>query len=171
MYDMIVRWRQISEPNDPVWWVDLLTKEQFEEGFGSHTPMIAGQSDVVRYGPMWPRALKLLKGLLPSQHSVSSKMQSEISRANNVREVYEIFRKDFWVVTPCHSVRKPGKIMEGTRLTLQYHSPEGVEFSIRTPGTPPRWLEYEQELDFLWAQLTEAASKPEINLDEYDPLI
>ena len=42
MYDTITKWRQISEPNDPVWWVDLLSPEQFREGFGSHTPMITG---------------------------------------------------------------------------------------------------------------------------------
>jgi hypothetical protein len=53
MFDITVRWRQISEPNDPVWWVDLLTPEQFAEGFGSHTPIITGQCDVVRYGPMF----------------------------------------------------------------------------------------------------------------------
>jgi hypothetical protein len=54
MYDISVRWRQISEPNDPVWWVDQLTPEQFSEGFGSHTPIITGQCNVVRYGPMFP---------------------------------------------------------------------------------------------------------------------
>jgi len=53
MFDITIRWRQFSEPNDPVWWVDLLTPEQFAEGFGSHTPIITGQCDVVRYGPMF----------------------------------------------------------------------------------------------------------------------
>jgi hypothetical protein len=33
----------LEKPNDPVWWVDLLSPEQFEEGFGSHTPMITGE--------------------------------------------------------------------------------------------------------------------------------
>ena len=36
------QWRQISEPNDPVWWVDLLTPEQFSAGFGSQTSMFSG---------------------------------------------------------------------------------------------------------------------------------
>lgn len=31
-FDVLVLWRQLSEPNDPVWWVDLLTPEQFAEG-------------------------------------------------------------------------------------------------------------------------------------------
>ena len=30
MYQLAVRWRQLSEPNDPVWWVDKLSPEQFQ---------------------------------------------------------------------------------------------------------------------------------------------
>jgi hypothetical protein len=43
------RWRQLSEPNDQVVWVDLLTRREFEAGFGSHTPMYSGQTKCVRY--------------------------------------------------------------------------------------------------------------------------
>jgi hypothetical protein len=43
------RWRQLSEPNDQVVWVDLLTRREFEAGFGSHTPMFSGQTKCVRY--------------------------------------------------------------------------------------------------------------------------
>lgn len=31
LIDIGVKWRQYSEPNDPVWWVDLLSPEQFAE--------------------------------------------------------------------------------------------------------------------------------------------
>lgn len=41
-FDIAVRWRQLSEPNDPVYWVDLLSPEQYAEGFGSQTPLITG---------------------------------------------------------------------------------------------------------------------------------
>ena len=34
---------QISEPNDPVFWIDLLAPEAFAEGFGLQTPMVTGQ--------------------------------------------------------------------------------------------------------------------------------
>jgi hypothetical protein len=39
LMDIAVKWRQISEPNDPVFWIDLLTKEAYEEGFGLQTPV------------------------------------------------------------------------------------------------------------------------------------
>lgn len=71
MYDVLVKWRQYSEPNDPVWWVDLLSPEQFEEGFGSHTPMISGQTKVVRYYPMFQRSFNIMKKLMIEQCSLN----------------------------------------------------------------------------------------------------
>ena len=162
MYDILVKWRQYSEPNDPVWWVDLLTPEQFEEGFGSHTPMITGQTNVVRYYPMFSRAFKIMKDLMPAQHSIDS---SIINAINNCKEMYDLMKKDFWVVTPCMSTAFPGKTMEGTRLTLQYVHPEGYEYSIRTPGTPPRWKDYDLELSFVFAKLSEEAEKENPDLE------
>lgn len=38
-------------------WVDLLTRKEFEEGFGSHTAMFSGQSRVIRYFMNFERAL------------------------------------------------------------------------------------------------------------------
>jgi tetratricopeptide (TPR) repeat protein len=45
--DIVVKWRQLAEPNDQVIWVDLLTRREFEQGFGSHTPMFTGQTKVI----------------------------------------------------------------------------------------------------------------------------
>lgn len=39
-YDVLVRWRQASEPFDPVWWIDRFTAGAFGEGFGLQTPMV-----------------------------------------------------------------------------------------------------------------------------------
>lgn len=46
LFDVAVRWRQLSEPNDPVWWIDRLTESAFREGFGLQTPMVNGQLKV-----------------------------------------------------------------------------------------------------------------------------
>ena len=51
VYDVAVRWRQVSEPFDPVFYIDGLTRAAFEEGFGLQTPMVSGQNLVVRYYP------------------------------------------------------------------------------------------------------------------------
>lgn len=47
VFDVAVRWRQLSEPNDPVWWIDRLTPEAYREGFGLQTPMVNGQLKVL----------------------------------------------------------------------------------------------------------------------------
>ena len=39
--------------------------------------------------------------------------------------------------------------MEGTRVTV-VRTGAGHDFSIRTPGTPPRWREYEAEMEAAW---------------------
>ena len=44
-----------------MFWVDLLTKEEFEAGFGSHTPMYTGQTKCVRYYMNLPRGLDLFR--------------------------------------------------------------------------------------------------------------
>jgi hypothetical protein len=54
VYDAAVRWRQMSEPFDPVFYIDGLTRTAFEEGFGLQTPMVSGQNLVVRYYPQVP---------------------------------------------------------------------------------------------------------------------
>jgi hypothetical protein len=46
-----------------------------------------------------------------------------IAAARDCAELYAVMQRDFWVVTPCHSVRKPGHVMEGTRLTLVVPAP------------------------------------------------
>ena len=83
VYSSAVRWRQISEPCDPVVWVNKLRymfhfyaqhlqvsvqlelgwlrsfnaicSEEFNSGFGSDTPMVLGQAKVVRYFPNYER--------------------------------------------------------------------------------------------------------------------
>lgn len=48
--------------------------------------------------------------------------------------VVQILRQDFWICTPCHSLRT-GLVMEGTRLTVQVHQSifPAHKNSARTP--------------------------------------
>lgn len=170
VFDVMVRWRQISEPNDAVWWVDLLTKEQFSEGFGSHTPMITGQCNVVRYSPMVKMSFPIMKKEIIAQKNLSDNLKKQVNDAQDVEQLYKVMRKDFWVVTPVLSIRT-GQTMEGTRLTLQYSDPEGFEYSIRTPGTPPRWIDYDLELAHVFELLTIEVRKETRDVDRISELI
>lgn len=65
-------------------WVDLLTRSEFEAGFGSHTPMFSGQTKCVRYYMNFARALELLKDILlkASTHAYSQWPQVPPSTAS-----------------------------------------------------------------------------------------
>lgn len=62
-------------------WVDLLTKAEYEAGFGSHTPMYTGQTQCVRYYMNFDRALGVLKGvLLSTGHAFDAHNVAGVSR-------------------------------------------------------------------------------------------
>jgi hypothetical protein len=75
------------------------------------------------------------------------------------------------VETPCHSIARPNKIMAGTRITLLQKPPAGFDFTIRTPGTPPRWVEMDGEMAHVWKLLrAEAQRQPAPDLDRFTEL-
>lgn len=161
LYDMGVRWRQLAEPNDPVFWVDQLTPEQFAEGFGSHTPMVTKQTHVVRYSPFLQRATDIVRTLLleSSGTRLTESERAAVSAARDYKELTRAVGRDFWVVTRCESRARPGAVMEGTRLTMQLLDAElgTYEVSIRTPGTPHRWAQFDAEMQHHFAELCRAA--------------
>lgn len=166
VFDVVVRWRQLSEPFDPVWWIDGLTPQSFEEGFGLQTPMVSGQSKVVRYYPQFQTAFPLFKRLIAEQCPLTDSMRDEVLAAKTCDDVYLVMQRDFWVVTPCHSSIHPGKVYEGTRLTLVATPPGGHDFTIRTPCTPQRAAELDKELEHFWEQLCQHMRKPKDERDE-----
>jgi tetratricopeptide (TPR) repeat protein len=145
--DIAVKWRQISEPNDPVFWIDLLAPEAFAEGFGLQTPMVTGQMNVIRYYPYFERALAVVKKLIEDSGACNVHDQrfmlprnklDQLKEAKSCQDVWDVMQQGFYVETPCHSIARPGKIMAGTRITLLQKPPDGFDFTIRTPGIPSR---------------------------------
>lgn len=160
---------------DAVWcptqvlWVDLLTRKEFEAGFGSHTPMYSGQTKCVRYYMNFRRALELHKEVLLEAGAAndagnapialgSAAKRAAIQAASDAGEMWATIGADSWIVVPIASVAKPDRRLEGTRLTLvaMQAQPDGYEFSIRTPVTPPRWAEFDAELEAAWDNLLDA---------------
>jgi hypothetical protein len=85
----------------------------------------------------------------------SNEKVESIKKARTALQMHRIIGQDSWVVVPLSSVSRPGHQLEGTRLTLVKvpNQPDAVEFSIRTPVTPPRWKDYDQELEAAWEGL------------------
>ncbi|XP_078430313.1 tetratricopeptide repeat (TPR)-like superfamily protein isoform X4 [Wolffia australiana] len=159
VYSIAVKWRQISEPCDPVVWIDKLS-EEFNSGFGSHTPMLLGQAKVVRYYPNYHRVFEILKSVVQETECVfnaedevihlSEQCLQKIKQAKFCSEVYDAVGESFWVATTCEGTAVAGKRLEGTRITVQKMDTTGIDFAIRTPSTPSRWAEYETEMKVAW---------------------
>jgi len=168
--DIAVKWRQVSEPNDPVFWIDLLAPEAFAEGFGLQTPMVTGQMNVIRYYLYFDRALEVVKKLIVDSGACNVHDQrfmlprsklDQLQEAKSCHDMWEVMQQGFYVETPCHSIARPGKSMAGTRITLLQKQPDGFDFTIRTPGTPPRWVEMDAEMSHVWRLLQNEARKKE----------
>ncbi|CAI7847782.1 unnamed protein product [Closterium sp. NIES-54] len=162
-YSIAVRWRQLSEPCDPAVWVDMLTEKEFRAGFGSHTPILIGQTKVVRYHANFDRAFAIMKEEMLRSGAVHNAannrvavddpaQKAAVAAAKACEDLYRVVGEDFWIVTPCYSMVDPGKVLEGTRLTL-VKTPTGFDFAIRTPGTPSRWADYDAEMTAAWEDL------------------
>ena len=178
--DIAVRWRQYSEPNDPVFWIDLLAPEAFAEGFGLQTPMVTGQMNVVRYFPYCAKAIDLLKQLVPGQGVCDVRDRTfylppdrlqRLAAVTTCDELFQVIGQGFYLETPCVSIGTPGTSFSGTRITLLQKPPGGYEFTIRTPGTPPRWVLYTKEFDLLWERMTKAATAKVVDKSELSTCI
>jgi hypothetical protein len=129
--------------------------------------MVLGQAQVVRYYPNFDRAFKIVKDLIhesgyvndAANHPVNMKDPAKMKAVDSAKDLSELFKlvgRDFWVVTPCNSTHEKGKDLDGTRLTLQKQGTYGYDFSIRTPGTPSRWADYDAEMAAAWQALCDA---------------
>eukprot|EP01126_Amoeba_proteus_P053953 TRINITY_DN6605_c0_g1_i2.p1 TRINITY_DN6605_c0_g1~~TRINITY_DN6605_c0_g1_i2.p1 ORF type:complete len:250 (+),score=49.54 TRINITY_DN6605_c0_g1_i2:86-835(+) len=132
--------------------------------------MVSGQCPSVRYSPMVQMAFPILKCQLLVQQVMSERLEECVRNAKDLDELYQVMKRDFWVVTSCYSLRT-GTFLEGTRLTLQKQEPEGYHFAIRTPGTPPRWQDYVLELDHLFEKLFKSIQEPTLDIEKVTDLI
>ena len=118
--DVAVRWRQLAEPGDQVIWVDRLSREEFEAGFGSHTPIFSGQTACVRYADNTGRALRLFAECAALAGGVKdaagedvpcprgSARAAGISAARTPGELLGACGCDAWVAVPIEAVRTGG---------------------------------------------------------------
>ncbi|RLM86183.1 tetratricopeptide repeat(TPR)-containing protein-like [Panicum miliaceum] len=153
VYNIAVKWRQISEPCDPVVWVNKLS-EEFNSGFGSHTPMLLGQAKVVRYYPYYQRVLEAAKNIMLDLKYVNNaedraifltdiEKLKKIEVASSCSDLYHVVGETYWVATRCDSMAFQG-------------GKTGFDFAIRTPCTPSRWEEYDEEMTAAWEAICEA---------------
>ncbi|CAI5984427.1 unnamed protein product [Closterium sp. NIES-65] len=121
------------------------------------------QTKVVRYHANFDRAFAIMKEEMLRSGAVHNAannrvavdapaQKAAVASAKACEDLYRVVGEDFWIVTPCYSMVDPGKVLEGTRLTL-VKTPTGFDFAIRTPGTPSRWADYDAEMAAAWEDL------------------
>ncbi|KAK6151247.1 hypothetical protein DH2020_016179 [Rehmannia glutinosa] len=180
VYSLAVKWRQISEPCDPVVWANKLS-EEFNSGFGSHTPLITGQAKAVRYFPNFQRTFNVAKAVIKDNKYVHDKKDNiinlyengklqEIMNAESCSDLYRAVGKDFWLATWCNSIAVEGKRLEGTRISLEKTDQIGYDFAIRTPCSSSRWDDFEVEMTSAWEALCDAYCGENYGSTDFDVL-
>merc|ERR1719192_2623036 len=133
--------------------------------FALQTPILNGQMKNLKYYAYHDRCFGLMKKLVPEQQKkLSVNDKKRVKNCKSVAEMYNIIGEDFFVITPCHP-RSFKKTMEGTRLTIQKQK-YGHLFTIRTPGTPDRWKQFDKELTKVFNELDANAKKGQDNMEK-----
>ncbi|CAL5369422.1 unnamed protein product [Camellia sinensis] len=182
VYSLAVKWRQISEPCDPVVWVNKLRMPATWHGM-AWVPAIAEKfqgwvvrSSILDLGLIHHLFLgkqklfaifQIFKGIA---RSIIKDKMFVYNRGDNVidlsddgklqddscSDLYRVVGEDFWLATWCNSTAFEGKRLEGTRITLAKMGEHGFDFLIRTPCTPSRWDDFDAEMTAAWEALCNA---------------
>lgn len=169
LMEIAVKYRQISEPNDYVFWIDSLTKETFEKGFGLDTPLHIGQTKVQRYYPYYEKGLNQVKNLLLKM-DLELECKNKINNSKDCEDLIDVIGSEFYVTTSVPKTSNKNEFLEGTRLNIT-KCKYGHKFSISTPAFPKRTQEFNQELNYLFNNLIEEGRKNIRNIDKISDLI
>merc|ERR1711994_428714 len=100
MVDIAVRWRQYCEPNDIVFWLDLVEKSSFDKGVHLFTPIINKQMKNPKYYCYFQKCFDLLKMLVVMNKKISNFAKPHITKCKTIAQIYRIIDDDFSAVTP-----------------------------------------------------------------------
>ncbi|CAI5475054.1 unnamed protein product [Closterium sp. Yama58-4] len=176
MFDGIIRWRQHAEPCDTITWIDQL-KNEYPKGFGTITAMRVGQMHNLKYYPFQDWAFEVMRSVLLETEMASNATNwplpvprrvhgKAIEAAGDFGDLHRVVGENFFVTTQCYSEAFPGRVMNGTQLTLVEAS-GSYDFTIRTAVTPERSAEFFQELHKTWEELSEAATDTHLRATDF----
>ncbi|EPS60222.1 hypothetical protein M569_14582, partial [Genlisea aurea] len=179
VYSLAIKWRQISDPRDPVFWVNKLS-EDCTSGFGSHTPLVLGHSKIVRFFPNFKRVFNVVKETVKENkylHDMKdniiylqdSKIQ-EIMNAESCLDLYKAVGQEFWLATWCDTTSVDARRLEGIRISLVKAGEVGYDFSIGAPFSPSRWADFAMEMTSSWEAICEAVCGENFGSTDFDAL-
>ncbi|KZV24968.1 tetratricopeptide repeat protein 13-like [Dorcoceras hygrometricum] len=151
IYSLAVKWRQISEPCDPVVWVNKLRALNVAKEVINNNKYVRDKKD---------RIINL---------NEDERLQ-EILKAESCSDLYRTVGGDFWLATCCKSTAVEGKDLEGTRITLVKSGNHGFDFAIKTPCTPARWDDFDVEMTSSWEAVCDAYCGESFGATDIDAL-
>lgn len=161
MVDIAVRWRQLSEPFDQIFWNDVLAHDNQN---GQQASLLSGQKKSEKYHIFFDRAFDMVKKLaceqLPNQSDFDKGLMME---AKNLETLHDNVGGDFVVKTSVES-EEDGEI-PGVRFLLMVKQPAGFDFTVHWPLDGDRQVAYEEQFEKLWEKVVEL-KKDGSNLEE-----
>lgn len=151
MMDIATRWRQHSEPNDHIFWIDQLDNENGQ--IGMQGGILMGQKKHIKHYMYRDQCFEMMKPLVcDQQRNLSSYDKKLIHEAKTEDDLFKLIGHDFWVVSYCQSRCTQDQI-ESVRLILQQQEPEGYNFCIQIPAKTTRDEAYDKELTLAFNDL------------------
>jgi tetratricopeptide (TPR) repeat protein len=162
LYDIAVRWIQLTEPKDPVWWNDKLSQKRGR--IGSKTYITKGSLKVVRHSKYYDYAFNITRQYVTSNGCynerdkliiLSEDEKQDALNATTLDELYPIIGQPFYVNINCESSIYPGLFLNSIQIAVRKGELEGYDLSVVSISSPDNrgFLQYEEELHMAYRRL------------------
>ncbi|CAI5984421.1 unnamed protein product [Closterium sp. NIES-65] len=119
LFQVMVPWRQLSDPTEPPLWKAMFKNQRFQGSFHSHTPIHMWKQFSSKYNAIYDRAVEVTRrGLLEGQQALDEDGNvipvprdvygPKIEAAKGHEGLYHAIGRDFYLRLPLHSMAKPG---------------------------------------------------------------
>ncbi|CAH3134240.1 unnamed protein product [Pocillopora meandrina] len=172
MFNVVVKWRRLSDAEQPVFWLDLMPEKSVKTGFNFRMNLLRGQLKSVRYSDYFDKIFQFTKTMLQHLYRVDEfnkkDFKRKIEKAKTCRELIQVLKQHDsrnpqpGMILSTHVTSSKGggkKSLEGLNLSLS-ESGSNILFSMDTPTTPARTASYHSELEYIWEKLNDEIRKP-----------
>ncbi|CAI7847787.1 unnamed protein product [Closterium sp. NIES-54] len=166
LFQVMVPWRQLSDPTEPPLWKAMFKNQRFQGNFQSFTPIHTWKQLSAKYNAIYDRAVEVTrKGLLEGQEALDEDGNvipvprdtygPKIEAAKGHEGLYHAIGRDFYLRLPLHSMANPGMVLHGTEFKLEKKA-LSIDFQTYTKNSATQWGQLDDELTAAWESLSAA---------------
>jgi tetratricopeptide (TPR) repeat protein len=164
-FDTAVKWRQLADAFDVVFWLDGYPLQSQMELVALSTSLYSGLKKNTRYYPYFNMTYELFRREMKDKYFAGPEptftlpdQQAGIESANTLEDLFNVSRVAhiMFVVTECESLVSPGKKLPGTRVVITKIPPEGFDISIGSPTEEGRFELFSAEVDAAFNKIMNA---------------